>query len=129
MSIVKPDANNKLAKPRRTYAWENEKTRVEERQKLRYRLQRTFTLPRIIIIVLVAAMLLDASVMRGILNFFNQIATAILQNFSVDFSNLSLTLVRLLIGVTLAIGQFAMLFWFLGNARTYTIWPGSATEG
>ncbi len=129
MSIVKPDANNKLAKPRRTYAWEQQKTRVEERQTLRYRIQRTFTLPRLIIIVLIAAMLLDASVMRGILNFFNQIATAILQNFSVDFTNLTNTLLRLLIGVTIAIGQFALIFWFLGNARTYTIWPGSATEG
>jgi cell division protease FtsH len=129
MSIVKPDANNKLAKPRRTYSWEREKTRVEERQKLRYRIQRTFTLPRLIIIALVASMLLDASVMRGIVNFINQIATAILQNFSVDFTNLTNTLVRLLLGITIAIGQFAMIFWFLGNARTYTIWPGSATEG
>lgn len=128
MSIVKQDPNNKLA-PRRVYAWEQEKTRVEQRQKLRYRLQRTFTLPRLIIIVVVVAMLLDASVMRGILSFFNQVATAILQNFSVDFNNLSLTLVRLLIGITFAIGQFALMFWFLGNARTYIIWPGSATEG
>ena len=128
MSIVKQDPNNKLA-PRRVYAWEREETRVEQRQKLRYRLQRIFTLPRLIIIVLVAAMLLDASVMRGVLSFFNQAATAILQNFSVDFNNLSLTLVRLLIGITFAIGQFALMFWFLGNARTYIIWPGSATEG
>ncbi len=129
MSIVKPDANNKLAPPRKVYAWEREKTRVEERQKLRYRLQRTFTFWRLVIIVLVAAMLLDASVMRGIIGFINQIATAILQNFSVDFTNLTNTLLRLLIGITIAIGQFALIFWFLGNARTYTIWPGSATEG
>ncbi|MBI1278731.1 MAG: AAA family ATPase [Anaerolineaceae bacterium] len=129
MSIVKPDAKNKLAPPRKVYAWENEKTRVEERQKLRYRLQRTFTLPRLIIIILVAAMLLDASVMRGIIGFINQIATAIVQNFSVDFTNLTRTLLQLLIGITIAVGQFALIFWFLGNARTYTIWPGAASEG
>ncbi len=129
MSIVKPDANNKLAPPRKIYAWEREKTRVEERQKLRYRLLRVFTIWRVIIIVLVAAMLLDTSVMRGVLNFFNQIGLAILQNFSVDFTNLTRTLVQLLIFMAVAIGQFALMFWFLGNARTYIIWPGSATEG
>ncbi len=129
MSIVKPDANNKLAPPRRTYAWENEKTRVQERQKLRYRLQRTFTIWRILMIVIIAAMLFDPAVMRGIIGFINQIATAIIQNFSVDFTNLTRTLLQLLIGITIAVGQFALIFWFLGNARTYTIWPGTASEG
>lgn len=129
MSIVKPGPESKLAKPRQTYAWEREKTRVEERQNLRYRLQRTFTPFRIVIIVFVAAMLLDASVARGVINFFNQIATTLLQYFSVDFSNLTRLLIQLLVGITIAIGQFALIFWFLGNARTYTIWPGSATEG
>ena len=29
----------------------------------------------------------------------------------------------------LIIGQFGLMFWFLGRARTYTIWPGSDTQG
>jgi cell division protease FtsH len=29
----------------------------------------------------------------------------------------------------LIIGQFALFFWFMGRTRTYTIWPGSETEG
>lgn len=128
MSIVKQEPNNKLA-PRRTYSWEREETRVQQRQKLRYRLQRFFTLPRIIIIVLLAAMLLDASVMRGILGFVDNSAKVLLQTFSIDLTNLTQTLIRLFIGITIAVGQFALIFWFLGNARTYTIMPGSTTEG
>ncbi len=129
MSIVKPDVNNKLDAPRKVYAWEQQKTRVEERQRLRYRLQRTFTIRRIILIVIVGVMLLDASVMRGILQFIDNSAKVLLQTFSIDLTNLTQTLIRLFIGITIAVGQFALIFWFLGNARTYTILPGSTTEG
>jgi cell division protease FtsH len=129
MSIVKPDANNKLAAPRKTYEWEREKTRVEERRKFRYRIQRFFTWWRLLIIVVVAAMLLDASVMRGIIGFLDNSAKILIQTFSIDLTNLTQTLIRLLIGITIAIGQFALIFWFLGNARTYVIMPGGTSEG
>lgn len=129
MSIVKPELDNKLAPPRRTYAWEREETRVQQRQKLRYRLLRFFTFWRIVLIVVVAALLLDASFTRSVLLFLDNSANVLLQTFSIDLTNLTQTLIRLFIGITVAVGQFALIFWFLGNARTYTIWPGGSTEG
>jgi len=54
-----------------------------------------FTLSRLIIIVLVAAMLLDASVMRGILGFFNQMANRDFTKLSVDFHQPHRTLLQL----------------------------------
>jgi len=88
MSIVKPDANNKLAPPRRpTHG--RIKNPCRGTTALRYRLQRTVQPCRVlIIIVLVAAMLLDASVMRGFWAFFNQMATAIYKLSRLDFTNL-----------------------------------------
>lgn len=129
MSIVKPELDNKLAPPRKTYAWEQETTRVQQRQKLHYRLMRFFTFWRIVLIIVVAALLLDASFTRSVLQFIDNIATTLLEAFSIDLTNLTQTLIRLFIGITVAVGQFALIFWFLGNARTYTIWPGGSSEG
>lgn len=129
MSIVKPELDNKLAPPRKTYAWEQETTRVQQRQKLHYRLMRFFTFWRILLIVIVAALLLDASFTRSVLQFIDNTATTLLEAFSIDLTNLTQTLIRLFIGITVAVGQFALIFWFLGNARTYTIWPGGSSEG
>ncbi len=127
MSIVKQNPSN-LSTERR-YDWQGEETLVQKRNKLRYRILRIFTFWRVVLAVIIIAALLDAEVMRGIIRFFDQIATTLLQFFSVDFSNLATVLIRLLVGVTVAIGQFMLIFWFLGNARTYTIWPGAASEG
>lgn len=129
MSLVKSEGPNQLANPRPRYAWESEQTLVDERKKLSNRLRRFFSLRRIVILVVVVAALLDAEVMRGILTFFDTVGMAITQTFAFDISQMAQTLVRVLFSITIAIGQFALIFWFLGRARMYTIWPGTSTEG
>jgi cell division protease FtsH len=122
------DKDKELAIPKR-HAWETEETLVDERKKLRNRLRRWFSLRRIVLLAVVIAALFDAAVMGGIINFFDQIGAAFNQLFAFDITNLAGQLVRVLFMITIAIGQFALIFWFLGRARMYTIWPGSATEG
>lgn len=129
MSIVKsPNGNNDLSTDRR-YDWQHEKTLVDQRQSLLNRVRRFFTFWRVVIVVIILAALFDAGVMRGIVQFFTTSGQAIVQTFAVDLSNIALILIRLFVGITIAIGQFALIFWFLGRARTYTIWPGSTSEG
>src|SRR5690606_15586588 len=54
------------------------------------------------------------SVMRGFLNFLG---------VALPF------IARFFLFAGLIIGQFGLMFWFLGRSRTYTIWPGSDTQG
>ncbi len=129
MSLVKSEGPKQLATMRPKYAWESETTLVDERKKLSNRLRRIFTLRRTILFIIIIAALLDAEVMRGILNFFDTVGMAITQSFGFDLSQMAQTLVRVLFSITIAIGQFALIFWFLGRARMYTIWPGTSTEG
>jgi len=123
------DEEKRLAPTRQRYAWETEETLVDERKKLKNRLRRWFSLRRLILLIIVMAALLDPAVMGGIVGFFDQIGAAFNQLFAFDITNLAAQLVRVLFMISIAIGQFALIFWFLGRARMYTIWPGSATEG
>ena len=69
MGITTIDPKSRKPVPeRRKYDWEEEETLVERRKRLRYRLMRTFTLRRIIIVGLILAALLSADVMTFILN-------------------------------------------------------------
>lgn len=130
MSITTTDNEEKqLGRPRIPHAWETEETLVDERKKLSSRIRRNITLRRVIMAVIILAALLDAGVMRGIIGFFDQLGTAFLRLFSFDFSQMAQRLVQLLLFMSIAVGQFALMFWFLGRARMYTIWPGSAIEG
>ena len=101
---------------RQRYPWESEATLVDERRRLRSRVRRFFSehITRNLFLLLVAYALLNADVMRGLLRFLES-AIPFLGRF-------------LLIGGFI-IGQFALMFWFLGRARAYTIWPGSDSQG
>lgn len=114
MSLTHPDPTGKLPQPQPPrYAWQEEETLVDRRRKrLRYRVARLIRrlwLPALII-GLIAAALLDAGVMRALLNFIPY-------------------LLRLIFVAALIIGQFAAMFWFLGRSRMYTIWPGAEGVG
>ncbi len=128
MSIVKPDANNNLNKKVR-HDWQAEETLVDQRKKLRYRIQNFFTFWRTLLIIIILIALFDADVMRSIVNFVTRLVTGITSSFSLDGDALVNFFIRAITVVTLGIGQFALLFWFLGRARMYTIWPGGAGEG
>lgn len=114
MSLTKLSPNKPTIE-RRRYEWEDEETLVDRRRRWDYRIRRIFTLRRIVIAVLLYAALTDADFMRSIINFPN--------------TQMGATVFRGLFGITIAIGQFALIFWFLGRARMYTIWPGGSNEG
>jgi cell division protease FtsH len=101
---------------RRHFDWEDEATLVDERKKLKNRLRRFVADNRLklIFLIIIIIALFDPGVMLGLVNFFNAV---------VPF------LARFLLYAGLIIGQFGLMFWFLGRARTYTIWPGSDTQG
>ena len=103
-----------LQRPR--YDWEDEETLVDEQRKLKNRIRRFFgdNKFKLIFLGLVLVALLDANVMRGILSALGA---------ALPF------LGRFIFLAAFIIGQFGMMFWFLGRARTYTIWPGSDTQG
>jgi cell division protease FtsH len=110
MSLAKRDPTGNLPVPSGPrYAWESEETLVEQRRrKLRYRITRFISsiwLPTLIITIIVAA-LFDADIMR------------------LSLRALSL-LLQLSFAMVFLVIQFVALFWFLGRARMYTIWPGS----
>ena len=108
MSLAKLDPNAPVP-ARKRYAWEAEETLVERRRKrLRYRVQRFISSIRIwiILLVLVIAALFDASVMTAVMNFVPY-------------------LLQFVATASLIIGQFVVMFWFLGKSRMYTIWPGA----
>lgn len=109
-------ARERLALQRQRYPWESEETLVDERRKLRNRFRAFFTehITRNLFLVFIAAALLDAGFMRGILRVLEG-ATPFIGRF-------------LFVGAFM-IGQFGLMFWFLGRARAYTIWPGSDTQG
>ncbi len=109
-------ARERLAVQRRRYSWESEATLVDERRRLRNRVRNFFTehIVRNLFLLLVIIALLDAQFMRGLLGFLE---------YSIPF------LGRFLLLGGFIIGQFALMFWFLGRARAYTIWPGSEAQG
>jgi len=108
MSLAKRD-DASLAPARKRYAWETEETLVEQRRKkLRYRIQRVIskTWLWVVLLLIIFAALMDASVMVTVLNLIPY-------------------LLRFVFTAALIIGQFALMFWFLGRSRMYTIWPGA----
>jgi cell division protease FtsH len=129
MSIVKTGQNSSALSTEKRHAWESEETRVAQRRKLRHRIRRLFTLRRVIVLTFLFFALRDAEFMRSIITFIDNSAQVLIQTFSIDLSNVTIILIRLFVGITIAVGQFALIFWFLGNARTYTIWPGTTSEG
>ncbi len=114
MSLTKVEAN-KPTFERRRFEWEDEETLVDRRRRWDYRIRRIFTLRRVVIAVFLYAALTDADFMRSIINFPN--------------TQMGATVFRGIFGIAIAIGQFALIFWFLGRARMYTIWPGGSNEG
>jgi cell division protease FtsH len=112
MSLAKLDPNAPVP-ARKRYAWESEETLVERRRKrLRYRIQRLISANWwwVLIVALVTWALFDGSFMQVIVNFLPYLA-------------------ELFIVVALILGQFVLLFWFLGKTRMYTIWPGAEGVG
>ncbi len=112
MSLAKTEDTHKLAPagtPR--FAWETEETLVERRKKLRYRLLRLFTVRRILILAFLAAALFSEDFMLWLVN------------------DALPYVIRLVSVLAIAIGQFALIFWFLGRARMFVIWPGAGSEG
>jgi len=128
MSIVKADPNSRQIE-RPGFDWEREKTLVEQQKSFGARLRRFFTVGRIFWIAILLIILLNEDIALFVRGFVDQLATSFLQFFAFDLSQSGQLLVRLVFGITIAIGQFALIFWFLGRARMYTIWPGGASEG
>jgi cell division protease FtsH len=111
MSLVKSDDKNRKLSTERRHSWESEETLVERRKKLRYRFMRLFSFRRILVVTFLALFL------------FNESFALWLVNDAAPF------IIRIVITLSFAIGQFVLIFWFLGRARMYTIWPGSTSEG
>ena len=111
-------ASERRALQRQRYAWESEETLVDQRRKLRNRVRAFFSehIIRNLFLVLIAIALLDADFMRGLIGFVGSVLS------SPYFG-------RLVFVTVLIIGQFTLMFWFLGRARAYTIWPGSDMQG
>jgi ATP-dependent Zn protease len=129
MSIVKQDPKDIQSNGRQRYAWETEETLVERRKRLRYRILRQFTFRRVLLLIILLILFTDPNVARFVKESWTN-GTAILgQMFQFDLSQILVRAFQILMFMGLAIGQFALLFWFLGRARMYTIWPGGTTEG
>lgn len=114
MSLAKRDPNDTSLGPLAPkYAWESEETLVEERRRrLRYRVSRwirSLFLPVLIIGIIVGA-LFDPAVMRLVLAPLPM-------------------LLRISTAILFILVQFVAMFWFLGRARMYTIWPGAEGVG
>jgi ATP-dependent Zn protease len=127
MSIIKSDGTEKRPSIQ-VYEWHADETLVQERQKLRYRIGRLLGPWRIALIVFILLIVLDANFARFFLQMlagFNQA----LGQFQLNAEYLASFVINAVLVVTIGIGQFAFLFWFLGRPRTYTIWPGGPTEG
>lgn len=101
---------------RRRFEWEDQNTLVDERSRLRNRIRWFFAdnWGKMILLAIILAALFSEEFMIGLLGFF-EVALPIL--------------LRFLLSAVFVIGQFALFFWFMGRTRTYTIWPGSETEG
>ncbi|PJF41433.1 MAG: AAA family ATPase [Chloroflexi bacterium] len=115
MSLAKrePSPNLSNEPPRQRFAWEDEATLVDERRKLSNRIKR-LPFKRLILLALIFWALADADVMRAVLAGLG---------WALPFVG------RFLFIGAFIIGQFGLMFWFLGRARMYTIWPGSEAEG
>jgi cell division protease FtsH len=110
MSLTKVDpTDNALIPGGPRHSWEAEETLVERRRRrLRYRISRTIRslfFPVLIIGIIVAA-LFDPAVMRLVLAPLPML-------FRISFA------------IMFILVQFVAMFWFLGRARMYTIWPGA----
>ena len=109
MSLAKLDPNAPILGGRKRYSWEEAETLVERRRKkLRYRIQRLISANGwwVLIVALVTMALFDAGFMQIVVNFLPYLA-------------------QLFLVVSLILGQFVLMFWFLGKTRMYTIWPGA----
>jgi ATP-dependent Zn protease len=112
MAIAKPNPTQPPApapSPQRPrYEWESEQTLVQQRNKLRYRIQRFLDAYWLWMIIggIVVWALFDATLMTLLID-------------GVPY------LVRLVFTASLILGQFALMFWFLGRSRQYTIMPGA----
>ncbi len=111
MSLATTEDPNKKLSTRKTYAWETEETLVGRRKKLRYRIMRIFTFRRVVIAIFLAVFLYNPSFSLWLINDAGPF------------------ILRIVLTLTFAIGQFVLIFWFLGRARMYTVWPGSTSEG
>ncbi len=100
--------------PPKRYAWEDEETLVQKRNRLPNRIGRFFgnNWFKLILIMVLLFILLDAATARTMVAMVERFGQSIL---------------RLFITAFVVLGQFGLMFWFLGRARMYTIWPG--TEG
>ena len=98
------------------FAWESEETLVDERRRPRRRIRRFFMehIVRNLFVLIVIVALVDAGFMRGLINFLNSVMP---------------TVFRLFFRVASILGFYILIFWFLGRAKTYVIWPGSEAEG
>ncbi len=115
-SIQEYESNKPALRERRRYAWEDEETLVDQRKKLHNRIRIFFAdnWGKLLILSFILVTLLDAEVMRSIVSLVSA-ALPYMANF--------------LLLAFIIIGQFVMMFWFLGRTRTYMIWPGSDTQG
>jgi ATP-dependent Zn protease len=138
MSLVKPEGNNLPSipppeKPSETrFEWQNETTDVARRSNFISSLFRfLFNWWRTPLIIFILAVLLDANFARTVRDATANSLEILSQTFSFGFDIQSiLTLViRIVTVIFIAIGQFALFFFFLGRARMYEIWPGGSTEG
>lgn len=107
MAIVK-SGTTLPDQPRRKYSWEGEETLVQQRNKPLRRLSRflRWFWWRALIVGILLWALLDAAVMSAL-------ASALFVAF------------RFMFAAAFIMIQFIAMFYFLGRARMYTIWPGA----
>jgi len=107
MSLVKTNAPVP-DQPRRKYSWESETTLVEERNRLPRRLWRfiRFWWFKVVVIAIIFMALLNPDVMLAL-------------------ANALFVIFRFAFAAAFIMIQFIALFYFLGRARMYTIWPGA----
>ncbi|MCL4248276.1 MAG: AAA family ATPase [Anaerolineae bacterium] len=112
MTTVKQAPGQPYLQPDHRFDWEQEETLVDRRRRLPYRIARMIRrlwLPALILGIVVVA-LLDAEVMRSIVNILG-------------------FLFQLMFAIGYILFQFIVMFWFLARTRMYTIMPGQGTEG
>ena len=115
-SIQEYDPKKPTVRERRHYAWEDEETLVDQRKKLHNRIRIFFAdnWLKLLILGIILVLLLDADMMRAVVAMVSSGLPYI---------------VNFLLLAFIIIGQFVLMFWFLGRTRTYVIWPGSDTQG
>ncbi len=128
MSIVKAGDNQPSTEGRR-YSWESDQTLVQRRKTPLARIRRLFGFWRVVIVGSILLVLLNADVALWLRGWMNQAGETLQQFYSFNIQTLPVFFIQVCSTLAIAIGQFALIFWFLGRARTYTIWPGGANEG